>query len=118
TVTYTLAAGALGSPRVASYSSGSQALPIPDLDLLEVPIEVTDDGIVEDVNVSVRLDHTFDSDLVLSLVHPDGTVVALATNRGGEGDNFGAGPNSCLGSHTRFDDGSLTTIASGVAPFL
>ena len=69
------------------------------------------------MNVRVRLNHTYDGDLVLSLVHPDGTVIALANNRGSSGDNFGSGAASCAGTFTVFDDAASTAISSGSAPF-
>jgi subtilisin-like proprotein convertase family protein len=84
---------------------------------VEIPITVTNTGTVADVNVRVRLNHTFDGDLELRLVHPDGTVVLLSDNRGGSGDNYGTGANDCSGTPTVFDDQAAGTIASGVAPF-
>ena len=78
---------------------------------------VTDTGTIGDVNVSVRLNHTFDGDLLLRLIAPDGTEVNLANNRGGAGDNFGAGANDCSGTPTVFDDSAGSPIGSGVAPF-
>ena len=85
TVTFTLQVGAPGAPVTATYSSGNIAVPIPDVATVEVPIIVPDNGSVQDVNVRVRLNHTFDGDLVISLVHPDGTVILLSNNRGGAG---------------------------------
>ena len=69
------------------------------------------------MNVRVRLNHTFDGDLAISLVAPDGTSVPLATNRGGSGDNFGSGANDCSGTPTVFDDAAATAMSAGVAPF-
>ncbi len=117
TVTFTLQVGAPGAPDTATYSSGNIAVPIPDVNTVEVPINVPDTGLVQDVNVRVRLNHTFDGDLDISLVHPDGTVILLSNNRGGSGDNFGTGANDCSGTPTVFDDEAGPTIASGVAPF-
>ncbi|MCM3873951.1 MAG: proprotein convertase P-domain-containing protein, partial [Pyrinomonadaceae bacterium] len=117
TVTFTLQVGAPGAPVTASYSSGNIAVPIPDVATVEVPISVPDSGLIQDVNVRVRLNHTFDGDLVISLVHPDGTVIALSNNRGGSGANYGTGANDCSGTPTVFDDEAGATIASGVAPF-
>ena len=69
-----------------------------------------------DVNVRVRLNHTRDSDLVISLVHPDGTVITLANKRGGNGNNYGSGATDCSGTFTVFDDAAGTSITSGSAP--
>lgn len=46
---------------------------------------VSASGPVGNVKVSVRLNRTFDGDLLLSLVAPDGTVGPLAVNRGSSG---------------------------------
>lgn len=117
TVTFTLQVGAAGAPVPATYSSGNIAVPIPDSGFVDIPINVADNGLVDDVNVRVRLNHTFDGDVVIDLVHPDGTVINLANNRGGSGDNFGTGANDCSGTATVFDQQAATAISSGVAPF-
>lgn len=117
TVVFNLTTGGLSAPSSASFSSGNVVVPIPDLTTVEVPITITDTGVVDDVNVLVRLNHTFDGDLDIQLVHPDGTVVTLSDNRGGAGDNFGTGANDCSGTHTVFDDSAAVSIAGGVAPF-
>jgi len=118
TLSFTLKIGALSNLAVTdSYSTGDLATPIPDLSTIEVPIEVPDAGVISDVNVRLRLNHTFDGDLEIRLVAPDGTAVLLSNNRGGAGDNFGSGPNNCSGTFSVFDDSAATPIASGVAPF-
>src|SRR5262249_12638876 len=109
----------IGRPVVtvtASYSSGNIAVPIPDVSSVDIPITVSDIGAVADVNARVRLNHTFDADLVLTLIGPDGTSVTLAGNRGGAGQNFGTGANDCSGVPTVFDDSAATAIGSGSAP--
>ena len=116
-VTFTFLTGALGAPVTATYSTGNIAVPIADLSTVDIPINIADTGLVSDVNAKVRLNHTFDSDLVLQLVGPDGTIVPLAQNRGVGGDNFGSGANDCSGTPTVFDDAGATAISAGVAPF-
>lgn len=101
----------------AGYSSGSAAVPILDQQTAELPIEVTGSGPVGNVKVSVRLNHSFDGDLVISLVAPDGTAVTLANHRGSSGDNFGSGAADCSGTPTVFEDGAPTAISAGTAPF-
>ncbi|HZI19988.1 MAG TPA: proprotein convertase P-domain-containing protein [Pyrinomonadaceae bacterium] len=118
TITYALQVGGLGPPATATHGTGNISTPIPDVNTVDIPINVTATGIVSDVNVRVRLNHTFDGDLELRLVHPDGTVVLLSDNRGGTGDNYGAGANDCSGTPTVFDDQAAPTIASGAAPFV
>ncbi|MGI9107852.1 MAG: S8 family serine peptidase [Pyrinomonadaceae bacterium] len=117
TVTYTLRTGALGAAVLATYTGGNTATPIPDVSAVDIPINITDTGEVQDVNVKVRLNHTYDGDLVLNLIAPDGTSVPLVQNRGDAGRNFGSGINNCAGTFTVFDDSATTAIASGLAPF-
>jgi extracellular elastinolytic metalloproteinase len=110
----------IGRPVVtlnASYGSGNIAVPIPDVNTVDIPVNVTDVGAVADINVKLRLNHTFDGDLVMTLIGPDGTSVRLATNRGGGGDNFGTGANDCSGVPTVFDDSAAAAISGGSAPF-
>ena len=116
-ITNTFTLGANGPPTTNTVSSGNLAVAIADFTTVEVPITVNTTGTVSDVNVRIRLNHTWDGDLTLSLVHPDGTVVALANNRGSSGANFGSGANNCSGNHTVFDDAAATAIGAGTAPF-
>ncbi len=117
TLTYTFPVGVVGPGVPSSYSSGGIAVAIPDLTTVESSIVIPDTGVVGDLNVKVRLDHTFDGDLVISLVAPDGTVVLLSNRRGSSGDNFGTGSNDCSGTYTVFDDSAATSITAGSAPF-
>lgn len=100
-----------------THSSGNLAVPINDNSTVDIPITVSDFGPVGDINVHVRLNHTFDGDLQLRLVAPDGTIVDLANNRGGAGDNYGTGANDCSGVPTVFDDSAAIAISAGAAPF-
>ena len=117
TFTFTVGKAALSSV-AATYSTGNIATPIPDNQTVEIPINVSDVGVVSDVNVRVRLNHTFDADLVLDLVHPDGTVVNLASQVGADGQNFGGGSNDCSGTFTVFDDAATASITAAEAPFV
>ncbi|MFL5764469.1 MAG: PKD domain-containing protein [Bacteroidia bacterium] len=58
--------------------------------------------------VCINLNHTYDSDLKIKLKAPDGTVILLASNNGGSGDNF---------TSTCFIMSAVTDIGSGTAPF-
>ncbi|HEY6803935.1 MAG TPA: S8 family serine peptidase [Pyrinomonadaceae bacterium] len=120
TVTFTLRIGTLGAPSLQLFSTGNISTAIPDSSSVEIPIVVGQNGAVADVNVRVRLNHTFDGDLVLELVAPDGTTVLLSQNRDtalGGGDNYGTGSNDCSGTPTVFDDSAATAIGSGLPPF-
>jgi subtilisin-like proprotein convertase family protein len=101
----------------AQRSTGNIAVPIRDVATEIVPIEVTDAGQIVDVDVRIRANHTFDSDLTFTLIGPDGTAVVLAAGKGGSGDNFGDGAADCSGRPTVFDDQAPTAIGAGVAPF-
>jgi hypothetical protein len=63
-------------------------------------------------SAGVRLTHTADSDLTLTLVSPGGKVIPLVTGRGGIGDGYGIGATSCSGSLVLFGDGFPTPISS------
>ena len=71
-------------------------------------IEITDAGTIADLDVSLDITHTWDSDLDVTLTSPAGTVVELFTDVGGSGDNF-------IG--TFLDDEAGTAITNGGAPF-
>ena len=58
--------------------------------------------------VCVNLTHTWNSDLIIQIVAPDGTVGTLASSVGGADDNF---TNTC------FNDNAAQSITNGVAPF-
>ena len=58
--------------------------------------------------VCMTINHTYDSDLVVQLVAPDGTMVNLFSNVGGAGDNFSA---TCL------NQAASTSINAGAPPF-
>jgi hypothetical protein len=119
TITYTFTIGVVGGSATATYSSGNTAVAIPDNNLtgVDIPITINDSGVVADVNVTVRLNHTWDGDLALTLVAPDNTSVALVSNRGGSGDNFGSGNNDCSGTPTGFDDSAAIAISAGAPPY-
>ncbi|HEX9942512.1 MAG TPA: proprotein convertase P-domain-containing protein, partial [Thermoanaerobaculia bacterium] len=118
TVSYTFTLGKLNPFSLSSTaSSGNLNVPLPDVATVEVPLSVPDAGVISDVNVRIRLNHTFDGDLNILLVGPDGTTVDLSSGNGGGGDNFGAGANDCSGQPTVFDDLAAASITSGTAPF-
>ena len=117
TIVYRLRTGTLGVGSPSVYSTGNIATPIPDVSSVDIPIVVGQNGAAGDVNVRVRLNHTFDSDLTVTLIAPDNTQVVLVAGRGGSGDNFGTGANDCSGTPTIFDDSGATAIGSGTAPF-
>jgi len=81
-------------------------------------ISVSSARIVDDVNVSVRLDHTTVGDLQIALVHPDGTEVMLANHAGGNSPNLGTGTCGAGEARTIYNDQAATDVGSGTAPFI
>ena len=83
---------------------------IPDHgDRCESTLNIGGTAKISDLNVRVsQITHTFDGDLVISVIGPDGTTVLLSNRRGGGGDNF---------TDTVFDDEAATAISAGSAPF-
>ncbi len=73
-----------------------------------VSLVVSSNLTIDDIDFKVNLRHTYDSDLVITAIHPDGTRVLLFNRRGGAGDNL---------TNTTFSDEAATAIANGVAPF-
>lgn len=65
-------------------------------------------GAVRDVDVKVNIYHTWDSDLRITLIAPDGTRITLFNRQGGSGDNL---------LNTTFDDSASASILNGAAPF-
>jgi len=63
---------------------------------------------VLDVNVTINVDHTWNADLDIELIGPEGDVVSLASGVGGSDDNF---------TNTTFDDDAAIAIGDGTAPF-
>jgi subtilisin-like proprotein convertase family protein len=106
---------ALGATR--TYSSGRLRQAVPDAGTLESGIDVRDSGAVSHLAVFLRLDHERDSDLVLSLVAPDGTSVRLSSRHGVSGRNFGSGSRDCSGQPTVFEDQSDLRLSDSSPPF-
>lgn len=66
-------------------------------------------GTITDVNVTLgNITHTYDADLDITLIAPDGTRVELTSDNGAGGDNY-------IG--TVFDDAAATSITAGTPPF-
>src|SRR5262249_17885167 len=68
------------------------------------------------VAVSLWLTHPVDSDLNISLIAPDGTIIDLSSGNGA-GANFGSACSPDA-SRTTFDDGAGTSITAGSPPFV
>jgi subtilisin-like proprotein convertase family protein len=97
-----------------TFASTDVPRPIPDPGLVESTILVSNLSLqIEKVRVALYITHSFDSDLVMSLIGPDGTTVELTSQNGGSGANYGT---SCAGL-TLFDDAASLSITAGSPPF-
>jgi subtilisin-like proprotein convertase family protein len=81
---------------------------IPDQGTIESQITVANLAVIGDVDVTINIDHPYDSDLDVFLVSPSGTRVELLSDVGTFGDNF---------EGTTLDDEAGAAITSGTAPF-
>ncbi|MEJ5166725.1 MAG: proprotein convertase P-domain-containing protein, partial [Thermoanaerobaculia bacterium] len=103
---YTFITGVNTNP---TYTSTDVPKNIPDLTTITSIINVTDNKIIQDVNVTIgNITHTYDGDLDIFLIAPDNTRVELSTDNGSSGDNY---------INTVFDDEASTSITTGTAPF-
>lgn len=88
--------------------------PIYDNQTINIPVTVSGLASSIDTNnfgletVCINATHTYDADVTMWIVAPDGTATLLFSGIGGGGDNF---TNTCL-NHT-----AAQTIASGNPPF-
>jgi subtilisin-like proprotein convertase family protein len=113
-----LTSAALAAVPTKVYSSGNINVLIPDSGLMaDQMINVPDPGRVYDVNVRLRLDHTYDSDLDITLIAPDSTAVDLSSGNGGSYDNFGKGAQNCTGTKTVFDSDAAASLLQYDPPY-
>jgi subtilisin-like proprotein convertase family protein len=89
----------------AQVFSSTTAVPILDDPTVVSEIQVSGIGTIRDLNVLVNIDHTWDADLDIVLVGPDGAdYLHLTSDNGGSGDNY---------RFTRFDDDCPVLISAG-----
>jgi uncharacterized repeat protein (TIGR01451 family) len=116
TFNFRLQTGTNGTP-IRYDSAGPVAIPDANPFGASSPITVSGfNGAVKKVSLSMFLSHTFDSDLYISLIAPDGTTNVLSANRGGAGDNFGIGCADT--SRTIFDDDATRFLNASPPPFV
>ena len=88
--------------------------PINDNTTIDVPVAVSGlPNVIDTTNfgletVCINLTHTWDADLTVWIIAPDGTSGLLFSNVGGGDDNF---TNTC------FNTNSANNLSSGTAPF-
>lgn len=93
-------------------------LAIPDNSTAYSDLAIAETGapVVADVDVRIRINHTYDRDLVLALQHPDGSEVLLVNRRGRSGNDFGTG-NCGEAAYTVLDQSAALSVTNGTAPF-
>ncbi|HNT18755.1 MAG TPA: proprotein convertase P-domain-containing protein, partial [Acidobacteriota bacterium] len=103
---YTFTTGMNVNP---TYASTDVPKAIPDSTTVTSTVAVTDNKVIQDVNVIIgSLTHTYDGDVEMRILSPGSTTVLLVDNRGSSGDNF---------TNTVFDDEASGSITAGTAPF-
>jgi len=119
TVTYTPNAGFTGTDTFTYKASdgtnesnviyaNTTAQSITDGGVLTSTIAISDSFTIADINVTLDITHTRDSDLQIFLRGPDGTVIQLFNGKGVSGQNL---------RNTVFDDEAATSITAASAPF-
>lgn len=108
TVPFTVQTGLKGP--YAAYGGTQLPQAIPDLGYVISRFNVPTAGRVKDLRVQINnITHSYDGDLQIELIAPDGTDVHLIDpNSGDSGQNF---------TNTVFDDSASTAITAGTAPF-
>jgi subtilisin-like proprotein convertase family protein len=101
--------GSVGSP--VTYTSSDVPKSIPDVGSAFSTVAVSGipaGQVLAGITVTLDVTHTYDADLVMTLIAPNGSTILLTKNRGGSGQNYTA---------TTFDDSASTPIGKGSAPF-
>jgi uncharacterized repeat protein (TIGR01451 family) len=110
---------ATGQPGVVLRYNNSTPVPIPDGSTLgaESAIVVSNfPSALVQAAVALHITHTWDADLQIQLISPNGITNTLSANNGGSGDNYGTGCGD--GQRTTFDDSAFQPISAGSAPFV
>jgi len=85
-----------------------KSISIGDPNTVSSTLNVVDDKLISNVNVTVDITHTWVSDLTLELTSPNGISILLSVGNGGNGNNY---------TNTVFDDSATESIVDGIAPF-
>ncbi|WP_158265703.1 S8 family serine peptidase [Blastopirellula marina] len=81
---------------------------LPTYGTLDIPLTISDNLKIADADIWLDIDHTWDSDLTVVLIAPNGTQITLFSAVGGSGDGF---------KGTILDDDATTSISGASAPF-
>ncbi len=96
------------TPRPVALGQAPEPIPATPASLLTSTITIPDDVPISNLRLRLNLSAPKDSNLVAVLVGPDGQVIRLFANVGGNGVNF---------ANTVFDDNAPAAIGAGAAPF-
>jgi subtilisin-like proprotein convertase family protein len=91
-----------------TFTGGGTGSAINDFSTTVATVDVAESATLLDVNVALRLEHTFMADLTVRLTSPSGTEVVLTDQNGGSGDGY---------VDTYFDDEAADPVVGGSAPF-
>lgn len=97
------------TPKGTVYSSGVVNIATVDNSVVTSTINISDNEIVGDVNVSFTITHTWSADLDVYLTSPSGTTVEITTDNGGSADDTYTG--------TVFDDEATESITVAIVPY-
>jgi subtilisin-like proprotein convertase family protein len=100
--------GQFDSAAVRTVESTAVPRSITDFDTVTSQLSFTGLNSVTDVDVTFNITHSFDGDLDVYLISPQGTQVELFSGVGGQFNNF---------TDTTLDQDAETSIADGTAPF-
>ncbi|TWT30622.1 S8 family serine peptidase [Blastopirellula retiformator] len=81
---------------------------LPTYGSMDIPLTISDDLQIADADIWLDIDHTWDSDLTVVLIAPNGTQIKLFSAVGGSGDGF---------KGTILDDDATDLIGTAKAPF-
>lgn len=70
------------------FNNPTVGLAIPDQSEVALPFEVANVNVLKNLNLNVKVTHTYVGDLIINLVAPDGTTVTLRNKEGGGDDNM------------------------------
>ena len=81
----------------------------PDIGVTTSVINMDQNAVITDVNLTLNIEHTWIADLEVKLIAPDGvTEIILFEDVGSNGDNF---------TNTVLDDDASTDVSNGESPF-
>src|SRR3954468_21589011 len=107
TIPFQIGSGVAAAP--TDRASVNVPLAIPDGGTIVASLPISAAGRVKSVAVHIgKITHTYDGDLTVTLIAPDGTRVTLVDQRGGSSDNF---------VNTTVTAAQGSPIATGTAPF-